>query len=134
MYRVKHGVDQANFWSNFVVYIINYKLHITIPGVKVGGGGIFGINGGCSCPLLFTSAYNRKKQIHIMFVVDCYMYRGKLWLESWHIVLGKSFTSKNFIYRIMQIAYSEKLSRLKRLVDIYGKTFAVASFMQYLID
>ena len=37
-------------------------------------------------------------------------------------------------YHIMQIVYGGKLSQSQRLVEICGKTFAVVSFMQYLID
>ena len=37
-------------------------------------------------------------------------------------------------YRIMQIVHSGKLLRLKHLVEISRKTFAVVSFMHYLID
>ena len=33
----------------------------------------------------------------------------------------------------MQMFRSGKLSRLQRLVEIYGKTFTVVSFMQYLL-
>ena len=33
----------------------------------------------------------------------------------------------------MQIVCSEKLSWLQRVVEICGKTFAVVSFMQYLL-
>ena len=38
------------------------------------------------------------------------------------------------LYRIMQIIHGRKLSRLQRLVGIRLKTFAVGSFVQYLID
>ena len=36
-------------------------------------------------------------------------------------------------YRIMQIIRGGRLSRLQRLIEIHGKTFAVVSFMQYLL-
>ena len=37
------------------------------------------------------------------------------------------------IYRIMQIVHGGKISRLQHLVEVRGKTFAVVSFMQYLL-
>ena len=36
-------------------------------------------------------------------------------------------------YHIMQIVHSGKLSWFQRPVEIHGKTFAVVSFMQYLL-
>ena len=38
------------------------------------------------------------------------------------------------IYHIMQIVCGGKLSRSQDLVEFHGKTFAIVSFMQYLID
>ena len=35
---------------------------------------------------------------------------------------------------IMQIIHGGKLLQLQHLVEIHGKTFAIVSFLQYLID
>ena len=37
-------------------------------------------------------------------------------------------------YHIMQIVRGEKFLQLQHLVELHGKTFAVVSFVQYLID
>ena len=36
-----------------------------------------------------------------------------------------------YVYCIMQMVCSRKLSQLQRLVEVCGKTFAVVSVMQY---